>query len=234
MYESISAKDALPVSMSLQSSPCFPLLMAIGCKNGDLLLFSFSPESGISFQASVSCRNKRGKFREGAPAVGVHWVSRSELVLSTQDNRVRLVKIFGDFNSPMMQLVVVKKFKGHRSSGGEVPLAAFVHSAPFAQSILVVGSECGRVYVWPLEESPVHANEVAKGSSSLMSRFWKNINPSRAKTFSDTWLAVRLPDKLTAVVPAPWVPQKGRIAGATCAVAASLDGSVKLFFAEFS
>ena len=264
MYESISAKDSMPMSMSahvraavflssssslLQSNHSPEIFLALGTKNGDLLLYSFCSESGIGFEASVSCRNKRGKFSEGSPGVGVHWVSGSELVLSTQDNRVRLIKISAP-QKKKVSMHVVKKFKGHKSSGGDVPLTAFVHSAPFARSVLMVGSECGRVYVWPLdppESSALEASGNQKSKSiissatpstnpapSLLTKFFHSIKPSRAKTSTDTWLAVGAPDKLTAVVPAPWVPHQGRIAGASCAVTSSLDGSVKLFLAEYS
>ena len=115
----------------------------------------------------------------------------------------------------------------------------------------MVGSECGRVYVWPLDPPPEPSaldpsgNQKSKSiissatpstnpAPSLLKKFLHSIKPSRAKTSTDTWLAVGAPDKLTAVVPAPWVPHQGRIAGASCAVTASLDGSVKLFLAEYS
>lgn len=130
-------------------------------------------------------------------------------------------------------MTVVKKFKGHRSSGGEVPLAGFVHSAPFAKPVLIVGSECGRVFAWPLDPQGLSETKV-ESSSSILSKLWNNVRTSRARSSTDTWVAVQGPDKLTAVAPAPWIPQKGRIAGASCTVTASLDGSVKLFLAEFS
>ena len=144
MYESISAKDSMPMSMSahvrppvfLSSSSSLLLgkrspeiFLALGTKNGDLLLYSFCSESGIGFEASVSCRNKRGKFSEGSPGVGVHWVSGSELVLSTQDNRVRLIKISApqkkkNFNACSEKIQRPQIFRRRRSSHGLCPLGS--------------------------------------------------------------------------------------------------------------
>ena len=233
-YESLSSKDP-PVCMSTSvkgfhtssfSADCSStsVFIAVGTKSGDLLLYSYIPERGIYYETSISCRNRRGVYKDGTPIVSIVWVNRTDMLVATQDNRIRLVRIKNNEASSSgkrIELTVIQKYRGHKSSNGEAPLAAFVLSPPFAEAILQCGSECGRIYVWPLDSGAQ--------KRSVLKRIARKLKPSKALKATESWYAVDAPDKLTAVVPAPWSPEKGSIGG-SCTVASSLDGYVRLFF----
>jgi WD40 repeat protein len=212
-YESLSVKDATPVCMSLHQS-----YIAIGTRSGEMLLYSFKNSvEGIVFIASLTCRNRRGKFKEGTPIVGISWVSDNELLISSQDDRLRLAS-FENGKS----LAVKHKLKGHESSKGNVALAAFTVIPPFGQKIVQCGSECGRIYIWGLSK------EESERPSSFLTKF----SGSSAIRPIESWVAVGASDKLTAVASAPWIPEKGRI-GASSTLAASLDGAVRLYICKY-
>ena len=236
-YESLSSKDP-PVCMScclrgpstasLASADPGAAFLAVGTKTGNLLLYSYSPEQGLKYEASLVCRNRRGAFKEGTPLVSISWVNPNEMLVTTQDNRIRLVKlslVSGMKSFGRITLSVAKKFRGHKSSGGESPFGAFVLSPPFGDTVVECGSECGRVFVWPYPGT--------KNFSEPRRSFWKRVartlKPSRAIKSTECWRAVEHPDKLTAVAPAPWNPEKGSIGG-SCTVTASLNGFVRMFF----
>lgn len=214
-YESLSVKDATPVCMSVRKIKKFPFV-AIGTKTGELLLYSFrSSNDGIVFEQSLTCRNRRGKFSSGTPIVSIVWISDEELLVASQDDRLRLVR----FDK---ELSIVTKFRGHESSQGDVALGAFVVAPPFGEKIIQSGSECGRVHIWP------NSQEGGSGPS-----FFRKLGGSHAIKSTDSWEAVAGPDKLTALAPAPWNPDKGRI-GASCTVTASLDGAIRLFICKYN
>ena len=236
-YESLSSKDP-PVCMasclrgtsttSLAAVDPGAAYLAVGTKTGNLLLYSYSPEQGLKYEASLTCRNRRGAFKEGTPLVSISWVNPNEMLVTTQDNRIRLVKlslVSGMKSFGRISLSVAKKFRGHKSSGGEVPLGAFVLTPPFGDQVVQCGSECGRVFVWPYPGM--------KNFSEPRRSFWKRVartlKPSRAIKSTECWRAVEHPDKLTAVAPAPWNPERGSIGG-SCTVTGSLNGFVRMFF----
>ena len=247
-YESLSSKDP-PVCLSVHLRDFRPssfsmdhplrraVVLALGTKTGDLLLYAHSPEKGIGFESSLSCRNRRGTFKDGTPVVAVCWVSGTEMLVSSQDNRVRLVRLCAEknkstkmssrMNRPALpfELRVVGKLAGHKSAAGEAPLGAFVLRPPFAAPIVQCGSECGRIFVWPLSVD----EKCAAGRSSVLSRISKKLKPSRALKAKESWFAVQGTDKLTGAAPAPWNPEKGTIGG-SCTVTVSLEGYVRLFF----
>ena len=249
-YESLSSKDP-PVCMAVSlsgiaatsskrsissttSSSSAPCLIAVGTKTGELLLYRHAPQGSITFAASISCRNRRGKFSGGTPVAAVVWISDTELLVSSQDNRIRLVRIVnkqGIFkksasqnsatlsNFSNIELSLIDKFRGHTSSNGEAPLGGFLLRPPFAAPIIQCGSECGRVFVWPF----LAENKTKR--PSLLQR----LKHSRAIKSGEYWYAVMGHDKLTAAAPAPWNPEKGQIGG-SCTVTTSLEGYVRLFF----
>jgi hypothetical protein len=231
-YESLSSKDP-PVCMSVSvkgfhtssfsaDSSSTSVFIAVGTQSGDLLLYSYIPEKGIYYETSISCKNRRGVYKDGTPVVSVVWVNRHDMLVATQDNRIRLVRIDNkDGTSARIEMKVVQKYRGHKSSSGEAPLAAFVLTPPFADPILQCGSECGRIYVWPMDSGGRRR--------SILKRFARTFKPSKALKATESWYAVDAPDKLTAAVPAPWAPEKGSIGG-NCTVASSLEGYVRLFF----
>jgi hypothetical protein len=203
--------------------------IAIGTKTGELVLYSYSSELGLRYETSLGCRNRRGSFKEGTPIVGIVWVTGWELLVASQDNRIRLVKIEivgigGQGNREKYEMSILNKFRGHRSSSGESPLAAFVLSPPFGQPVIECGSECGRVYVWPLPGSGLFPIR-----RSILKKIARKFKPSRALESHESWMAVEYPDRLTCASAAPWNPEKGNIGG-SCTVTGSLDGIVRLFF----
>ena len=237
-YETLSPKDP-PVCMATElkpfhyssfsmDSPDRSAFVAIGTKTGDLLIYSYVPERGIFFEHSIMCRNRRGPYSDGTPIVSIVWTSPKELLVASQDNRIRLVRLT---QKPLDEIVphgskidvtVVKKFRGHKSSSGEAPLAAFLLTPPFTDPILQCGSECGRVYVWPVEH-------VEPSEPNALQKIANKFKTSRALLAGESWQAVNPPDKLTALGPAPWHPEKGSIGG-SCTVTASLAGVVRIFF----
>ena len=236
-YESLSPKDppvCMSVSLVSSQSPTpahGPVFIAVGTRTGELLLYTHSPEFGISFSTSLACRNRQGKYSHGTPIVGISWISDNEMLVSSQDNRVRLVKIIPAASSSSRSLptakykcslLVVCKFCGHTSSGGEAPLGAFVLRPPFAPAIVQCGSECGRIFVWLLDEGGVESPSWAK-------RVSLRLKHSRARKSREYWYAVMGTDKITAAAPAPWNPEKGQIGG-SCTVTTSLEGYIRLFF----
>ncbi len=248
LYEALPPKDT-PVSMAVSSqlSDSGACLIAIGTKKGDLLLYEHSAD-GITFLSSIACRNRRGPFSDGTPIVAISFVTESDLLVSSQDNRIRLVHIAksvskggGGTNSPKktasgasytskgstganvsFALSIMQKFRGQKSSSGESPFGAFVLSPPAGPPVLQVGSECGRIFAWSLPEFA--GGQFAQRKRSLLKRIARKLKPSRALKSSESWTAVSYPDKLTAVAPAPW---------GACTVAASLEGYVKIFLGKF-
>ena len=218
-YESLSSKDSSPVCMSTRLVEAVPWI-AVGTKTGELLVYSFVWDKGLVFEQSISCRNRRGKFKDGTPIVSIFWVTARDLLVASQDDRLRLVRLGSKGNSPS----VIAKFKGHESSKGEVPLPAFVVSPPFGDKVVQSGSECGRIFIWSLKRTLLPTPK--KSGFSLLSKV------SSASRPLDSWTAVTSSDKLTAVAPAPWVPEKGQL-GTSCTVTGSLDGVVKLFLCRY-
>jgi WD40 repeat protein len=145
-------------------------------------------------------------------------MSPKELIVSSQDNRIRLIEIGAN------GMNTVGKYKGHQSSAGDVALAAFVVSPPFSDAMLLSGSECGRVFVWTLDEG----RDLADASVSLRTK----LTGSHAARPIDSWKAISAPDKLTAVAYAPWNPERGSVS-ASSSIAASLDGVVRLFITKY-
>ena len=84
------------------------------------------------------------------------------------------------------------------------------------------GSECGRVFVWAMDL------EQQDSKRSAIRRFARKFKPSRALKSAESWIAASPPDKLTALAPAPWNPNKGSVGG-TCTVTATLEGVVRMF-----
>lgn len=220
-YESLSAKESSPVCMSVRLVEAIPWI-AIGTKTGELLIYSFLPDKGLVFEQCLVCRNRRGKFKEGTPIVSIFWVSNRDLALASQDDRVRLVRLSGSGEG---HSGVIAKYKGHSSSRGEVPLTAFVVSPPFGEKVIQCGSECGKVYIWPLKHA---LDPIPTKRQSLLNKFTR----SSASRHSDSWAAVSPPDKLTAVAPAPWSPEKAEL-GTSSTVTASFDGAVRIFLCKY-
>jgi WD40 repeat protein len=213
-YESMSSKDASPVCMSIRLVDLVPYI-AIGTKTGELLLYSFqSSTEGMVFNQSLVCRNRQGKFKDGTPIVSIFWISDTSLIVASQDDRLRLVSLKGG-----NEMSVIAKFKGHESSRGEVALPAFVVSPPFGPKIVQCGSECGKVFIWSMSDKDLRPVRSKLGGSNAVSP-------------KDSWAAVGPRDKLTALSPAPWTPDKGRI-GASCTVSGSLDGAIRLFICKY-
>ena len=237
-YESLSSKDP-PVCMSccLRSySPSSSVvavdhgaaLLAVGTTTGNLLVYSYTPEQGLKYEASIVCRNRNGPYKDGTPIVSITWINSNEMLVATQDNRIRLVKlslVSGLRSFGRVTLSIVKKFRGHKSAAGESPFGAFVLSPPFGDAVIECGSECGRVFVWQFPGS----RNFTEPKKSFWEKIARTFKPSRAIKSIECWRAVEHPDKLTAVAPAPWNPDRGSIGG-SCTVTASLNGYVRLFF----
>lgn len=235
-YESLSSKD-VPVCMSASlkgyqtnslsaSTSETSVFVAVGTKAGDLVLYSYVQDRGIYYEGSISCRNRRGKFSDGTPVISVVWTSKSEFFVATQDNRIRrvTVSVEGENKDRKIKLSVIQKFRGHKSSNGEAPLAAFVLTPPFSSPILQCGSECGRIFVWRMDDD-------TKQKPNILQQVARKFKPSRARKASESWQAAKTPDKLTAAAPAPWNPERGTIGG-SCTVVATLAGYVRLFFSS--
>jgi WD40 repeat protein len=254
LYEALPVKDP-PVCMAVggaeksSGSRIFAstTLIAIGTKSGELLVYEYSSEHGIVFLNSLACRNRRGPYSGGTPIVAIDFITDSDLLVSSQDNRIRLVHIEKSMKKSSssasyksadqshrpstilnysLTLSIVQKFRGHKSSLGESPLGAFVLHPANSPPVMQVGSECGRIYAWSLPE--LSGGKFFARKRSIFKRFARKFKPSRAIKSSESWVAVGINDKLTAVAPGPW-----NSSGGTCTVTASLEGCVRLFMGKF-
>jgi WD40 repeat protein len=124
-------------------------MIAVGLLDGICLFYHHTVShktSTLQFHTQIECRNRRGKFRTGRKVSGFVWRKNGEeLLISTNDSRVRLIRM-RDYN-PFM------KFKGAIVT--EAPItASFNESGTY----VICGSEDGRVVVWTTD---IDQNQIA-------------------------------------------------------------------------
>ena len=188
-------------------------LLAVGGEAGNLLVMRFH-DGQFSLRAQQQCKNRSGKYANGERVVSVSWTAPDELLVSTHDDRLRLLRY------RERELVPVGKFKGHENHS-KSPLGAYLirprgdGKVIDDESYLLSGSECGYVFIWRRDATGVHhTGEVDTGNSY------------------ESFLAVEKPDKLTACVPAPWEPEKidSQARLPACSVVATLQGLIRIFY----
>jgi len=213
-YESIApaggTSDRQPSALAARLEGSAALL-AVGDQTGRLMVMRFS-DGQFSLRAQFHCKNRSGKHASGERVVSVSWAAPDELLVSTHDDRLRLLRY------RERELIPIGKFKGHQSHS-KSPLGAYLirprGGSNEEESYLLSGSECGSVFIWRRDATGVDTSgEVDTGDSY------------------ESFLAVEKPDRLTACVPAPWEPEKidslARLPA--CSVVATLQGVVRIFY----
>ena len=187
-------------------------LVAVGGQSGHLLIMRFV-DGQFLLRAQMHCKNRSGKHSNGERIVSVCWTAPDELLVSTHDDRLRLLRY------RERELIPIGKFKGHQSNS-KSPLGAYLIRpreglASDDESYLISGSECGHVFIWRRDATAVDSTGEVDTAASF-----------------ESFLAVEKPDRLTACVPAPWEPERidSQARLPACSVVATLQGVVRIFY----
>jgi WD40 repeat protein len=215
-YESVASQgssDCQPSALAARLDGSAALI-ALGGGSGSLSILRFA-DGQFSLKATRKCKNRSGKHSDGERIVSVSWAGSDELLVSTHDDRIRLLRY------REREIIPIGKFKGH-ANHNKSPLSAYLVKQDETgkgnysdESYLMSGSECGSVFIWRRDATGMGTEgEVDTGISC------------------ESFIAVEKPDKLTACVPAPWEIEKidslARLPA--CSVVATLQGVVRIFY----
>jgi WD40 repeat protein len=210
-YEMVGSDNKLPVSLTAQliEGKNGAVLIGIGCQNGQVIILRYS-DNMFFVEASIHCKNRHGKYSNGERVVSISWISQDELLVSTHDDRVRLLKL------KLRELVPIGKYKGHANHAKSPLIASMV------RNYVVSGSEDGLVYVWNRDSSVAERDNTGKH------------NEIETGDSYEAFIAVERPDRLTACVPAPWEPEKISDSSTDrlplCVVVATIQGLIRVFY----
>eukprot|EP00826_Nyctotherus_ovalis_P023291 TRINITY_DN178_c0_g2_i11.p1 TRINITY_DN178_c0_g2~~TRINITY_DN178_c0_g2_i11.p1 ORF type:complete len:187 (+),score=43.85 TRINITY_DN178_c0_g2_i11:601-1161(+) len=106
--------------------------LLVGSFKGKCFIYSLD-NSGLHYTSVMTCKNRYGRYSGGRKVVGIHFISNSEVLITTADSRLRLMNL-DDFSQRY-------KYKGHVNT--QVQMAATM-----GEEHVICGSEDGKVCVW--------------------------------------------------------------------------------------
>jgi len=134
--------------------------LIVGCHTGKCSIFEFKPKLKYSF--SFDCKNKVGKFSDGRKVNAIEFVNNNQILLTTNDSRVRLVcSVDGK---------MIQKYKGLTNL--EYPIRANYDEV---NDLVISASDDGLVYIWKRINSE---KDIKNGIFECFKPFEKDISLS--------------------------------------------------------
>lgn len=109
--------------------------LAVGTNRGEVLFYTVRPDCQLRLFNKIVCKNRRGVYSKGKKVVGLKFISREWLMISTSDSRIRIMNY--------IQNVLVQKFKGLKNLNAKI-----CPDYSLKDHTLVSGSEDGKIYFW--------------------------------------------------------------------------------------
>ncbi|CDW88776.1 wd repeat-containing protein [Stylonychia lemnae] len=109
--------------------------LVAGLATGQCVIYSCDLLGRINYITRIDCKNRRGKFSAGRKISGVQFLSKNEILIATNDSRLRL------FN--LEDCIQKYKYKGHKNENLQIE-----PSLSENQEHIMMGSEDGYIYIW--------------------------------------------------------------------------------------
>jgi len=119
---------------TIKFSPSGSIILA-GLYHGQCIVCQLDNKKKLTYLTQVHCKNRRGKFSKGKKITGFTFLSNTEVLITTNDSRLRILELEGYKQRT--------KFKGHVNESLQI-------SATSSEDLdyIICGSEDGNVYMW--------------------------------------------------------------------------------------
>lgn len=138
---------------SLAISPCGNNIL-VGNNKGRCYVYDMTKDK-IKFSHSFDFRNKMGKYSEGRNITGIEFLRRGEMLISTNDCRIRIANIDGR---------VMFKFKGHVNEEGllKANYEYILLIISDVQNMIISPSSDNRIFIWNKPNFKMNSNEIIR------------------------------------------------------------------------
>jgi WD40 repeat protein len=113
----------------------------------------------LNWSTKIDCKNRSGKFSLGRKVSGITFVSQTEVIITTNDSRLRLFNL-----EECLQKVKFKGFKGE-----SLQISPSLNKAG---NRITMGSEDGNIFLWDIEKSgTLHYKDAKQKAYELFNPF---------------------------------------------------------------
>ena len=106
----------------------------------------------LNWSTKIDCKNRRGKFALGRKVSGIVFLSQNEVIITTNDSRLRLVNL-----DECLHKVKYKGFKGEN-----LQLKSSLNKN---ETRIAMGSEDGNIFIWDIQKTKTNYYLNAKQKS---------------------------------------------------------------------
>ena len=110
--------------------------LIVGLVKGQIEIWNLEGNK-FRYSSKMECRNRSGKFKKGDVVTEIKFLNEKEMLITTRDERIRLLEKDGHLYSQRF------KYVGHKNVMAPIRAAAKQDGA-----YIICGSENGKVYIW--------------------------------------------------------------------------------------
>lgn len=85
--------------------------IVIGTRSGQLIICAYD-STKLNYITSIECKNRMGKYSKGTKVTSTTFLNNTEILVTTNDSRIRIVNVEGRFVGSGTRQI---KFKGHKN-----------------------------------------------------------------------------------------------------------------------